>query len=62
MIRRNHYIGRNMIEWNKRTKSVQETRKERWMSMEREWIGICEWENLCTKQPEDQGKDTSRKP
>ena len=27
--RRNHYIGGDMMEWNKRTGSVQETRKER---------------------------------
>jgi len=60
--RRNHYIGRNMMKWNKRTESTQETRKKRWTSMGREWTCLYGWENIHTKQPEDQRKDTSRKP
>jgi len=62
VIKRNHYIGRNTTEWNKRTGSTQGTRKERWISIGREWIGLCRWENLCAKQPKDQRKNTSRKP
>ena len=34
--RRNYYIGKNMMEWNKRIGSAQGTRKERWTSIERE--------------------------
>ena len=30
--------------------------------MGRKQTHICEWENLCAKQPEDQGKNTSRQP
>ena len=34
--RRNYYIGRNMMKWNKRTESVKRTRKRRWTIMEGE--------------------------
>ena len=29
--------------------------------MRRKWTHLYGWENLCAKQPEDQGKDTLRK-
>jgi len=59
--RRNYYIGRDITEWNKRTRSTQEIGKERWTSIEREWNHLYGWENLHTKQPENQREDTSRK-
>ena len=33
--RRNHYIRRDMTEWNERTRSTQGIGKRRWTSMER---------------------------
>ena len=33
--KRNHYIGRDMTEWNKRTRSMQGIGKKRWTSMEK---------------------------
>ena len=60
--RRNHYIGRDTVEWNKGVGSVQRTRKGRQSIMERRQNSLCEWKNLCAKQLEDQGKNTSRKP
>ena len=59
--RRNHYIGRDMIEWNERTRSTQGIGKGRWTSMGRRWNCLCGWKNLHTEQPENQREDTSGK-
>jgi len=59
--RRNHYIGRDMIEWNERTRSTQGIGKERWTSMGRRWNCLCGWKNLHTEQLENQREDTSGK-
>ena len=59
--RRNHFIGRNMIEWDKRTRSTQGIIKGRQTIMGRRWNHLCEWKNLCVKQPKNQGENTSRK-
>ena len=40
--KRNHTIGKNMIEWGKRTRSIQGIRKERQTIMERRWNHLCE--------------------
>ena len=61
MIRRNHYIGRDMTEWNERTRSTQGIGKGRQTSMGRRWNCLCGWKNLYTKQPEDQREDTLEK-
>ena len=60
--RRNHYIGRDTMEWNERIRSMQGIGKERWTSMRRRWNHLCRWKNLYTKQPENQREDTSGKP
>jgi len=40
--RRNHYIGRNITKWNKRTGSTQRTGKGRWNC-------LYGWKNLHAK-------------
>ena len=60
--RRNHSIGRNMTKQNKRTRSMQRTGEGRWTIMGREWNHLYRWENLCTKQPENQRENISGKP
>jgi len=47
--RKNHFIGRNTIKWNKRTRSAQRTGEGRWTIMGREWNRLCGWMNLCAK-------------
>ena len=59
--RRNHYIRRDMTEWNERTRSTQGIGKGRWTSMGRRWSCLCGWKNLHTKQPENQREDTLEK-
>ena len=51
-----------MIEWNKRTRSMQGIGKGRQTSMGRRWNHLYKWKNLSTKQPENQREDTSGKP
>ena len=48
--KRNHYIGGNITEWNKRTRSMQRIRKERWTIMERGQNCLCKQKNLYAKQ------------
>jgi len=47
--RRNHYIGRNMTKWNKRTRSIKRTEKGRWIIMGGKWNHLYRWKNLCAK-------------
>ena len=59
--KRNHSSERNMMKWNKRTRSMQRTGEERWTIMGREWNHLCRQMNLCAKQSKDQEKNTKKK-
>ena len=39
--KRNHYIGRNITKWDKRTRSIQGTRKGRQTIIGRGWNYLC---------------------
>ena len=49
MIQKNHSTGRNTMKWNKRTRSTQKAREERWTIMGSGWNCLCGWMNLCAK-------------
>ena len=59
--RRNYYPGEDMKKWNKGEGSVQRTRNKRQSIIKRRWNSLHGWKNLHTKQPENQGEDTSGK-